>query len=390
MENMRAPLVPLVLGALSLLSGPVSATWSIVVVNTRTGEVGVASATCLESFNLRRFTPVIFVGAGAASAQGIVDTTGINRRLIRDGLRDGLSPEEILEQLAGADFGHENRVYGIASVSAPPATFLGASSGMARHALTGTQGDYLYAVQGSGLTDPLVILATEAAFVNEQGDMGKRLLAALQAGKRWGGDGRCSCAFTTPTACGAPPPVPFKSAHCGYIIVSRLGDTNGPCGSGGCAQGDYYLTLNIAGPNSAASAPDPVDQLQARYIRWRERQIGRPDGLLSGVSPVGTLPADGRSGKTVKIVLRDINGTSIENGGAQVEVRLESEREGFVQLSPVTDHGDGGYTFTVTAGRQPGNDRLIVTIDDTPGDEGSDVVTLAPYVPIELASIRMR
>ena len=382
---MRARVISLVPLVLALLTTPASATWSIVVVNTRTGEVGVASATCIEAFNLRRATPVIFVGHGAASAQGAIDDSGTNRRTIRNGLRDGLTPEEILENLAGSDFGHSSRVYGIVSLVGQPEAYLGSNSGDARHAIAGQVGDYLYAVQGSGLTDPLVVVATETGFVSESGGMGKRLLAGLQAGRRWGGDGRCSCMPSAPTACGAPPPGPFKSAHCGYILVSRLGDTNGSCGSSGCAQGDYYMMLNIAGPNSLLAAPDPVDQLQLRYTRWRERQVGRPDGLLSGASPLGELPADGRAQRSVKVILRDIDGRRLEQGGAHLEVRRESGNEGFVGISAITDHGDGSYTFVVTAGRKVGTDRLILTVDD-----GLGVVTLAPYLPVRLGTLALR
>jgi len=48
-----------VLAVLLGLALPVEATWSIVAVNARTGEVGAASVTCLANFDLRRAAPVI-------------------------------------------------------------------------------------------------------------------------------------------------------------------------------------------------------------------------------------------------------------------------------------------------------------------------------------------
>ena len=49
-------------------------TWSIVCVNMETGEVCVASATCLGgNFPLKRWLPVIVVGKGAAAAQSAIE-----------------------------------------------------------------------------------------------------------------------------------------------------------------------------------------------------------------------------------------------------------------------------------------------------------------------------
>ena len=76
--------------ALFCLTLPAAATWSIVVVDTRTGEVGVASATCLPSFDLRQALPIIRIGRGAGAAQSAIDVNAINRRVMWDGFRDGL------------------------------------------------------------------------------------------------------------------------------------------------------------------------------------------------------------------------------------------------------------------------------------------------------------
>ena len=54
-------------------AGAAPATWSIVIVDTRTGEVGVASATCLTGFDLQANTPVLITGVGAATAHAELD-----------------------------------------------------------------------------------------------------------------------------------------------------------------------------------------------------------------------------------------------------------------------------------------------------------------------------
>ena len=54
----------LALLALAGLTVPAQATWSIVVLNTKTREVCVAGATCLAGMDLIRILPVVVVGEG--------------------------------------------------------------------------------------------------------------------------------------------------------------------------------------------------------------------------------------------------------------------------------------------------------------------------------------
>ena len=105
-------------GLLHLLAGTTAAvlttadaraTWSIVIADTRTGEIAAASATCLLGFDLRDNTPVILQGIGAATAQSAVDQTSQNRTRIRDGLAGGMTLAELLADLAQFDGGHQSR-----------------------------------------------------------------------------------------------------------------------------------------------------------------------------------------------------------------------------------------------------------------------------------------
>ena len=118
-------------GALALLAaaGTANATWSILLVDTRTGEIALGSATCLTGFDLRANTPVIITGVGAATAQSFVDSSGRNRVRVRDGLARGLSPAEILADLATFDGGHQTRQYGIIDATGRAGTFSGTGAG---------------------------------------------------------------------------------------------------------------------------------------------------------------------------------------------------------------------------------------------------------------------
>lgn len=106
--------------------------------------------------------------------------------------------------------------------------------------VTGQAGDLTYAIQGNVLAGSAVVLAAEQALLAQHGDLTDRLLAAMLAAAQTGGDGRCSCNNAQPASCGAPVPGfdlrEKKSAHCGFMLVSRVGDPLGTCDTAnGCA-----------------------------------------------------------------------------------------------------------------------------------------------------------
>jgi uncharacterized Ntn-hydrolase superfamily protein len=381
MKLRRSLLVSL---GLVVVGARASATWSIVCVDLETREVGVATATCLENFNLRTAVPVIFVGEGAAAAQSFVDSTGQNRRLIYFSYRDTEeTPAEILAQLALQDPGHGTRQYGIVNFAGAPVTFTGNRAGAAASGVTGQIGSLVYAIQGNLLTGDDVVLAAEAAFRLKQGDMGQKLMAAMEAARGLGGDGRCSCRPNDATGCGVPPPGFTKSAHVGTVIVARVGDTNAGCSANrGCAGGEYYLNLNVA--RGDAADPDPVFILQSRYDEWRARLVGRPDGLLSVTSTAKDLPADGVTECRVFVELRDVDGQRLGRGGATLEVVPADGEPPLASPGPVTDLGTGQYVFHLTAGTEPGVERFLVRVTDVSPSDPADVVTATLYPPVEV------
>ncbi len=379
---LRRILLP-VLG-LTLLAARPGATWSIVCVNTKTREVGVATATCLTNFNIRTGVPVIYVGEGAAAAQSFLDAFGNNRRRIFGSFRDTeMTPAEILTLLADRDRDHQTRQYGIANFTGDAVTFTGTRAGLAATGVAGSVGDFRYAIQGNVLTGNEVVLAAELAFRAEKGDMGQRLMAAMEGARALGGDGRCSCAPTTPTACGVPPASFTKTAHCGTVLVARVGDANGGCDEvQGCATGAYYLAINVRGN---ASDPDPVFILQSAYKQWRKRLEGRPDGVLSRYGPMKALPNDGVTERRITVELRDIDERPITHGGALLEIEEIDGLPTNTTVGPVTDLGDGRYQFTVRAGQDVGTDRYFVRVTDVNPADSSDVVraTLYPILALE-------
>lgn len=246
-----------------LASSNADATWSILLVDARTGEIAVASATCLTNFDLRANTPVLIPGVGGATAQSFVDTTGQNRTLIRDLLATGSQTGEILTQLASFDAGHQTRQYGMIRAEGNPLTFSGTGAGAWAGGITGVisgagigGGDLYYAIQGNVLSGPSVVSATLAAVEATEGDLAEKLMAGMEAARAQGGDGRCSCSNGNPTGCGDPPPSFNKSSHIAYMLVAREGDQEG------CAP-----TYRLQSRNTAVlTAPNPVGGTLAAFL----------------------------------------------------------------------------------------------------------------------------
>jgi Family of unknown function (DUF1028)/Invasin, domain 3 len=362
--------------AMALLVTSATPTWSIVVVNTKTREVCVGTATCIEGFDIQTTVPVLIPEYGAGASQATVDSSGICRKRIFRGCLAERTPQDILNSLATIG-GHQSRQFGIANFFGPPVTFTGNNASQAKGGVAAEVGDLRYAIQGNILVDPIVWLSAEQALVNTPGDLSQKVMAAMEAARSWGGDGRCSCTTGPPTSCGAPPPAPFKSAHCAFVGIARVGDTLGTCTSAGCATGHYFMSLDFAG---VAADPDPVIVLQGMYTTWRQGLQGRPDQILSIVDcQADSLVADGKSSTQVEIQLVDIDGVPLTTGGAQFTVSLISQGLAASVPGPIIDHGNGTYSLTLTASTTPGLDTWRIQVTDAVGP-----VVLQPDVQIRV------
>ncbi len=358
------------------VSTPVEATWSIVAVDVDTKEVAIGSATCLTSFDLRALTPALVVGVGGAAVQSQGDFDGRRRPIIHRQFLNGTPSEEILE-IVSAVPGHQGRQYGIADTGTGghAVTFSGSSNGRHASGVAGRIGSIYYAIQGNVLTGRPVVVEAERAFIDTPGDLAAKLMAAMEAARKMGGDGRCSCRPQDPTGCGSPPPNFEKSAHIGYMIVARLGDTDGDrCDRGGCARGDYFMNFNV--PFQQSNSPDPVFQLQEMFDAWRAELVGKPDAVQSEVS---IEEGQGRFDMTIKLV--DWEGAPLGRSVESVKVEHAPGSAAATDIDPVVDHGNGTYTTTLTPNGRMGIDRFWITADD-----GGRPVVLAPLPRIDNAA----
>ena len=97
--------------AFILVAPTARATWSICVVNTETGEVCVATATCLTGLDLQLAVPVLRVGQGAGAAQAFLYAQG--KVIMWNGFIAGDTPAQILADIDASDGAHQFRQYGI-------------------------------------------------------------------------------------------------------------------------------------------------------------------------------------------------------------------------------------------------------------------------------------
>lgn len=358
-----SPLRAAILALVGLvLVAPARATWSIVVLNRETGELAVATSTCISNFDIATAVPVIRVGYAAGAAQSFVISQATNRRRIyRNSLR-GATPQQLLDEIERRDGGFQLRQFGIVAFAGPPVTHTGSSNGAFANGVTGSFGPYEYAIQGNVLTGNNVVLDCEAAFLNTPGDLGQRIVAAMEAARDAGGDGRCSCTSGDPTGCGSPPPNFTYASYNAFMAIARFGDTDAPCfGSTGCAAGDYYLRLNYAG---SAATQEPIAWLRDNYAQWRASQIGRPDHVLTEVtSSVPQLQADGVTTSRVTVRLRDVDDNPLAMGGQAVTVAL-TDGDDVATVQNLVDNGDGTHSFDLVATSAVGEGTYTITVDD--------------------------
>lgn len=157
-------------------------TFSIVAHDPERGDWGVAVASKFPAVGA--VVPWARAGAGAVATQAFANTDYGRRGL--DLMQAGRTASEAIEELVRGDEGREERQAGIVDAAGGAATFTG---GACTPWAGGTAGDG-WACQGNILVGPAVVDAMAGAFARTDGELVDRLLAALAAGDRAGGDRR--------------------------------------------------------------------------------------------------------------------------------------------------------------------------------------------------------
>ncbi|MFN4032725.1 MAG: DUF1028 domain-containing protein [Fimbriimonadales bacterium] len=157
-------------------------TFSIVGVDPRTGEVGVAVAS--KFLAVGSVVPFAQAGVGAIATQSYANTTYGARGL--DLLRQKIEPRVVIQRLIRSDAQREQRQVGIVDARGRSATFTGKNCLRWAGGIAGKH----FAAQGNILTGEAVVQAIARAFQDTSGELALRLMAALEAGEAAGGDAR--------------------------------------------------------------------------------------------------------------------------------------------------------------------------------------------------------
>jgi uncharacterized Ntn-hydrolase superfamily protein len=224
-------------------------TFSIVAVDTITGEIGSAGASCLDEIQFPGSNGAIIIsdilpGRGAIHTQSYwLSTNQANARLK---MEEGLSPQEIITWLKSNDaegqFGQLKRQYGIIDFDAQGKPRSAAHTGNSCFAWKGHKLGTTYAIQGNILLGAQILDSMEVRFLAATGTLADRLMACMQGANVPGADSRCLANGT--------------SSLSAFLRVAKPND----------AEDALYLDLNVP---SLPTGMEPIDSLNRLYDQWK-------------------------------------------------------------------------------------------------------------------------
>lgn len=158
-------------------------TWSIIAKDRATGQIGIAVATRFFAVGAR--VPFIVAGRGGIATQALVNPYyGIDGAKL---LREGRSPQEIVQILTSGDPGRESRQLHILDHTGR----IAAHTGKACIAWCGHLEGEDFSIAGNMLAGAEVLKETASAYLAEAAlPFAPRLIGALRAGEAAGGDKR--------------------------------------------------------------------------------------------------------------------------------------------------------------------------------------------------------
>ena len=242
-------------------------TWSIAALDPRTGEVGVAMASCVpETFG--DAVTALVPGKGVAATQAAWNLE--NRIRVFEALKDGVSAQEVIGRVTApsADPVTSRRQYGVVTMT-DGAVQVSGYTGDGTSDWAGIQSDLGMAVtaQGNTLVSEAVVGDALRAFTRDdsggRNTLSDRLMRALEAGSAAGGDVRCNRDGITSTAATA------------MILVARGGDE--PYATENIGVSDQgtprapWLAISATNPREG---PNPILEIRRRYDLWRS-DVGR-------------------------------------------------------------------------------------------------------------------
>ncbi len=215
-------------------------TFSICAVDSVTGQVGSAGATCITSAS----TSAIII-SDVHPGVGVIHTQAsylsANQNYARILMDSGYTPARIIDSLIANDVQNNPlvRQYGIVDLvnGVHSAAYTGSNCSSYKNHIAGVN----YSIQGNILLGQEILDSMQSRFVNTPGSLACKLMAALQGAKVIGADTRCA---------------PYGiSTYSAFVRVAEPADTTGP----------LYLDLTV---NTFPGNHDPIDSLQVMFDNW--------------------------------------------------------------------------------------------------------------------------
>lgn len=221
-------------------------TFSIVAIDSVSGEIGSAGATCGDSIIWpgtpgAKIISDIIPGIGAIHTQSY--WLAANQQNARNRMSIGDSPGQIIDWLKDndVDANPSIRQYGVVGYvnnHTESAAYTGTACMNYKNHILGPN----YAIQGNILLGQSILDSIEARFLNTAGSFAEKLMAALQGAKVPGADSRCLAKGV--------------SSLSAFIRIAKPSDP----------QDLFYLDLNIAG---TPYGKEPIDTLQTVFDIWK-------------------------------------------------------------------------------------------------------------------------
>ncbi len=270
-------------------------TFSICAIDTVTGEVGSAGASCVNDCTI---LTDVFPGWGIVHTQA--SWLSSNQNYARSLMLLRLDPQAIIDSLVAHDAQNNPTVRQYLIINKGNGTpkragYTGVNCINYNSHILGPN----YVIAGNILSGQTILDSMEARFLNTPGSLSDKLMAALQGAKVIGADTRCASWNT--------------SSRSAFIRIAKPADTLG------------ILYLNIKALN-APFGRDPIDSLQTLYNNWTLTGINSEgDIFVNGYmlyqnypNPFNpftkinySLPAINKSSVNVKLIIYDVLGNEL-------------------------------------------------------------------------------
>lgn len=230
--------------ALITITASAQDTFSIIAVDTITGEIGGAGASCIDENAIPTGVLIIndiIAGRGGIHTQALWRPA--NQQNAHNRMMDGMAPQEIIDWLVANDEQNNPQVrqYGIVDTDEDghprSAAFTGTNCSNYKSHITGSN----YAIQGNILLGQQILDSMEARFLRTDGTLAEKLMAALQGANVPGADTRCLSQGT--------------SSLSAFVRVAKVD----------ALPGQWWCDLLVP---STPYGVEPIDSLQVLFDQW--------------------------------------------------------------------------------------------------------------------------